>query len=102
MQAAVLQCPPFICVRGADLEGGGLGQPLNGVLVVAGPLEAAASIGVADGQVVRAAVLLVVAAHRVLQGAARPGEAVAKELAHAAAGAACNPRQPSSVRTSDL
>ena len=47
--------------------------------------QAAPRHGVAHGQVLGAAVLLVVAAGGLGQGAAGPGEAEAKELAHAAA-----------------
>ena len=55
-------------------------------------LEAASDGGVADRQVMWAAVDLVITADCVVEGAARPGEAVAEELPLAAACAACSRR----------
>ena len=76
------------------LGGRGLGGPLHAVCIAVTSLcQAAASSGVADGQVVGAAVHVVVAAGGLWQGAAGPAEAVAQQLAHAAAGAACSAHQ---------
>lgn len=73
------------------LHGRGLGGPFNRLQQAVVPLllQAAPNGGVADGQVVGAAVHLVVAAHSVVQGAAGPGETVAEELPLAAACASC-------------
>ena len=61
-------------------------------------LEAAASGGVADGQLGGAAVRLVVAAGGLGQRAARPREAVPEEVAQAAARGACTVRRRFSGR----
>lgn len=72
------------------LHGRGLAVPLGGLKDGSALLlEAAADGGVADRQVVGAAVDLVVAADGVVQRAASPREAVAEELPLAAACASC-------------
>lgn len=69
-----------------SLHGRGLAVPLGGLKDGSALLlEAAADGGVADRQVVGAAVDLVVAADGVVQRAASPREAVAEELPLAAA-----------------
>lgn len=73
-----------------DLLGWGLGEPLQAVVkAFTGLGQAAACCDVTDGQVVGAAVDLVLTAGGLSQRAAGPGEAVAKVLPHAAAGAPC-------------
>lgn len=64
--------------------------PLNGVLKGGSSfLHAAPSSGIADWEVVGAAVLLIIATDSIVQGAASPGKAVAEKLPLAAASATC-------------
>ena len=68
----------------------GLGEPLRAFIkAIVGLVEAAASSDVTDWQGAGAAVDVVVTAGGLRQRAAGVGEAVAKVLAHAAAGASC-------------
>ena len=67
-----------------------LGEPLRAVIkAIASLAEAAAGSDVTDGQGAGAAVDVVITAGGLRQRAAGVGEAVAKVLAHAAAGAPC-------------
>ena len=65
-------------------------------------LEAAASGGVADGQLGGAAVRLIVAAGGLGQRAAGPGEAVAEEVAQAAARRTCGVWQAGNSSLTDI
>jgi hypothetical protein len=68
----------------------GLGEPLRAVVkALTSLVEAASSSDVTDRQAVGAAMDVVLAAGGLRQRAAGEGEAVAKVLAQAAAGASC-------------
>ena len=75
---------------GTYFGGGEFGVPGLGVFKAQALADkAATSSCVAHRQVMRAAVLLVIAAHRIGQRAAGPRQAVAKKFALAAAGRIC-------------
>ena len=82
------------------LHGWGFAVPLRGLKDgLAVLLEAATDGGVAHRQVMRAAVHQVITADCIVQRAASPGEAVAKELPLAAAGASCSQHDPLGLQT---